>query len=184
MKDDAAMVPPNRFRDPALQERRDDQVRPPERDGFLRDAVGDVELDRNVVARHNQLRIEPLRQAVECVRQDQYAHQQILGSCSPVSQSTTRRPPKRVSICTNRCGSSTTSPMIAASRPWGCVRMAASRRLASSAAQIATSLPSFATYSGSSPRNSHAALTCGSTGIAASSSNMPTPDWRAISFKV
>ena len=47
-----------------------------------------------------ELDVEPLRQAVERVREEQDAHQQIRGSCSPVSQSTMRRPPKRVSICT------------------------------------------------------------------------------------
>ena len=43
--------------------------------------------------------------------------QQILGSCSPASQSTIRLPPSSVSICTKACASATTSPMSAASWP-------------------------------------------------------------------
>ena len=83
------------------------------------------------------------------------------GSCSPLSQSTTRRPPKRVSICTKWCGSVVTSPMRAASCPSGWARSAASAASATSAATMATSLPSLATYSGSRPRSSQAASTCG-----------------------
>ncbi|ABF08165.1 transposase ISRme5 (copy b, CMGI-2) [Cupriavidus metallidurans CH34] len=71
--------------------------------------------------------------------------QQILGSCSPLSQSTTRRPPKRVAICTKWCGSVVTSPMRAASCPSGWARMAASTASAASGATTAISLPSLAT---------------------------------------
>jgi hypothetical protein len=52
------------------------------------------------VTERDELAIKALCQAVERVGQQEDAHQQILGSCSPVSQSTTRRPPKLVSICT------------------------------------------------------------------------------------
>jgi len=45
--------------------------------------------------------------------------QQMRGNCSPDSQSTMRRPPKRVRICTKWCGSSATAPMRAARRPSG-----------------------------------------------------------------
>src|SRR6185369_13364479 len=123
---------------------RDDDLRREQRHGLLRHAVGDVELDRHLVTQREELGVETLRQAVERMSQEQDAHQQILGSCSPVSQSTTRRPPKLVSICTKWCGSSPTLPMIAAPFPSGWARIAASRPSASSGAQMATSLPSLA----------------------------------------
>lgn len=63
----------------------------------------DVELDRNRVAALAKLKMQPLRQAVEGMRQEQNAHlgpQQIRGSCSPDNQSMIRAPPKLVAICT------------------------------------------------------------------------------------
>ena len=98
--DEAAMPPPHRLGDRALEEGRDDELGRPERDRLLGDAVVDVELERELVAVARELRPEPLRQAVERVAEEQDAHQQIRGNCSPASQSTMRRPPKRVSICT------------------------------------------------------------------------------------
>ena len=77
-----------------------------------------------------------------------------------------------------------TSPMIAASAPSGWARMASSSRAASASAQMAISLPSLATYSGSRPRNSQAASTCGRTGMAASWITMPQPDCAASSLSV
>ena len=112
---------PDVLRDRALQEGRDDQVGREHPHRLDRDRVAHVEFERQLVAGVRQFDPQPLRQAVERMREQQDAHrvrrrQQMRGSCSPVSQSTTRRPPNAVSICTKRCGSSTTSPMIAASR--------------------------------------------------------------------
>ncbi len=56
---------PDGFGDRALEERRDDELRPEQRDRFLGDAIVDVEFDRNVVARFAQLDEQPLREAVE-----------------------------------------------------------------------------------------------------------------------
>jgi N6-adenosine-specific RNA methylase IME4 len=71
--------------------------------------------------------------------------QQILGNCSPLSQSTSRRPPNTVSISTKCCGSATTSPIIAASRPSGWACITASKVSANAAGQMASNLPSLAT---------------------------------------
>ena len=72
--------------------------------------------------------------------------------------------------------------MTAAAEPSGVARIAVSTASADSAGTIATSLPSFATWSGSRPRSSHAARTGAGTGIAGSSRTMPTPDACAISL--
>ncbi|WP_347339778.1 hypothetical protein [Bradyrhizobium rifense] len=86
-----------------LQERRDHKIRPMQRHALARDLGMDVELDRDIVASIPELDMQPLRQAVEGMRQEQDAHdlpQQILGNCSPDGQSTIRPPPKLVAICT------------------------------------------------------------------------------------
>src|SRR5581483_1726651 len=143
----------------------------------------DVEFDRDLVAALPQLHMQPLRQTVEGVGEKQDAHgvlnrssQHILGSCSPDSQSTMRPPPKLVDIWTNWWSSATASPMSAASRPSGCAFIAASTASATSGATIATSLPSLATWSGSSPSSSQAAATPGFTGMASSCRRKPRPD--------
>ena len=71
--------------------------------------------------------------------------QQILGSCSPVSMSTIRKPPTVVFINTLPGWSATTSPMIADSWPRLFRRMLANIFSASSALTMAISLPSLAT---------------------------------------
>ena len=76
------------------------------------------------------------------------------GSCSPGEPVDDRRPPKRVAICTKRCGSSVTLPMRAA-RPSGCARIAPARA-GRPRARDGHHLPSLATYSGSSPSSSQA----------------------------
>ena len=60
--------------------------------------------------------------------------------------------------------------------PSSCARMTDSSLSALSGGQIAISLPSLATYKGSSPNSSQAAPTSPRTGMASSSSLMPTRD--------
>ena len=68
-----------------------------------------------------------------CVSVVCFCTQQIRGNCSPLSMSTTRRPPMRLRRKTLPGRSATTSPMIAVSRPSGWPRMAA--RTASAASR-------------------------------------------------
>src|SRR5207253_558147 len=68
---------------------------------------------------------------------DRIHRQQILGSGSPTSMSTTRVPPYDATPRTVRAGSSRTSPMITASSPPGTARRAARAAPASSGATTA-----------------------------------------------
>lgn len=110
--------------------------------------------------------------------------QQMRGSGSPASQSTTRRPPKSVASSTNPAGAVATSPMTAASRPSGCARIAATRASARAGGQKARSLPSLATFNGSRPSSSQAPRTGSAIGSAASSRRIARPAAAAISFNV
>jgi hypothetical protein len=95
-----------------------------------------------------------------------------------------RRPPNTVSISTKAVRSATTSPIIAASRPSGWARIAASITVsAHSAGQIAKQLALVGDVQRVHPKNSHKARTGSCTGIAASRSRIPTPDCWAISFR-
>src|SRR5215510_9775616 len=85
-----------------------------------------------------------------------FAHQHILGNCSPDSMSTTRFPPMRVVITTMPDESGMTAPIIADSVPCTCARIANRTLSASSRDTNTSSLPSFATYKGSRPRISQA----------------------------
>lgn len=96
------------------------------------------------------------------VRRSNRRPQQIRGNCSPWSQSTTRSPPMVVRMRTSFSGSSTTVPMIAASAASGSARRVATRPSAASAAAIARSLPSLATFSGSRPSSLQAPRTSAS----------------------
>src|SRR5215471_863076 len=98
--------------------------------------------------------------------------------------STIRVVPNAVRITTIRGCASVTCPMICAAHPSSWLRSAPRARSAASAATIATSLPSLATYSGSSPSISHAPRTSSRTGIEVSSSSIPTRELPAISFSV
>ena len=104
------------------------------------------------------------------------------GSCSPMSISTIRLPPNVVSMITRPRGSATARPITDALAPiaWRC--KAASASSVASCATTQTTLPSFARYSGSSPRISHMPRTSGRIGIDASSSSMPSPVASAISL--
>src|SRR5919108_140152 len=102
-------------------------------------------------------------------------HQQMRGSGSPTSISTTRLPPNAVSSSTRPSGSARISPTTAAFRPSGCALSALTAASACSGATTATSFPSFATYSGSIPRISHAPTVSARSGSAASSSRTATP---------
>src|SRR5659263_203056 len=94
-----------------------------------------------------------------------------------------RTPPARVRIRTP-LPPSCTSPMIAASRPYGCSRSAATIASAASPATISTAFPSLARYSGSKPRISHTPRTDSRTGSRASSSTNRAFAADAISFSV
>src|SRR4051812_4554490 len=97
-------------------------------------------------------------------------HQQILGSGSPTSSSSTRRPPKLVSTSTMPGGSVLISPISwkpSASTP---------------GATIATNTPSLATYIGSIPSNSQAPATAGATGTCFSRTTIATLAARASSL--
>ena len=72
--DQAAHLPPHRLGDRTLQERRDHDIGPPQRDRLLRDSVGDVELDRDLVVARRELDVQPLRQAVIAAGQQQDPH--------------------------------------------------------------------------------------------------------------
>ncbi len=74
MDDDAAVRTPHRLGNRALQKRRDDKIGPPGRDGLLGDPIVDIELDRHRMARVDELDVEPLRETVERMRQQQDAH--------------------------------------------------------------------------------------------------------------
>src|SRR4051812_39975209 len=95
-------------------------------------------------------------------------HQQILGSGSPTSSSSTRLPPNAVLTRTMPGGSVRTSPM--------------SAKPGSGVSAIATKTPSLATYIGSIPSSSQAPATAGATGTAASSISIATPESRASSL--
>lgn len=72
--DEAAHTPPHGLRNAALEERRDDEIGLPQRDRFLRHAVGDVELDGDVVPRGNELAVTALREAVEGMAEQEDLH--------------------------------------------------------------------------------------------------------------
>jgi hypothetical protein len=71
--------------------------------------------------------------------------QQMRGSCSPESMSTTRLPPIRVFMKTKPGWSPVIEPMIAAFSPRGCACMAERTESTSSSETIAKSFPSLAT---------------------------------------
>src|ERR1035437_4506976 len=85
------------------------------------------------------------REAADLDCQAHLVYQQILGSCSPVSRSTMRRPPMRLLRRTVPRGSAKTSPMAAALRPSGCALSRASASPPAPRATITRHLPSFAT---------------------------------------
>src|SRR3954452_2606559 len=97
-------------------------------------------------------------------------HQQILGSGSPTSSSSTRLPPKPVSTRTMPGGSVLISPI-----SW-------KPSTVTSGATIATNTPSLATYSGSMPSSSHAPATAGATGMCFSLTSIATFAARASSL--
>jgi hypothetical protein len=84
MHDQAKRALQHRARNGALQERRQDEVRPEQFDGLAGDAFMDVELDRELVTIKLEFDVQPLRQAVERVHQQQDAHQ-------PAARSVPRR---------------------------------------------------------------------------------------------
>ena len=71
---DAALPFPHRIGNPSLEERRDDELRPPQRDRLFGDAIVHVELDRDVVPGGRQIDVQPLGEAVERVREEEDAH--------------------------------------------------------------------------------------------------------------
>ena len=75
MHDQAELALPDRARNGALQERRQNKVRPEQLDGLAGHAIMDVELDRELVTIALELDVQALRQAVERVHQQQDAHQ-------------------------------------------------------------------------------------------------------------
>ena len=75
MHDETQVPLPDRFRDRALQERREHEIGPPQLDGLAGHAIVNVELDRELVAVLRELDVQALRQAVERVHEQQDAHQ-------------------------------------------------------------------------------------------------------------
>jgi hypothetical protein len=65
---------PQRLGDRALEKRRDHQVGTIEARRLDRHRVGDVELDRELVAARGELGVQALREAVEAVREQEDAH--------------------------------------------------------------------------------------------------------------
>src|SRR5262249_51180567 len=119
----------------------------------------DLHLDR----RHAPLARVRLRDPYDRLGDRELVHQQIRGSGSPTSMSSTGRPPNAVSTSTSPDGSARTSPISAARSQPATERSAASASQAASGATKASSVPSFATYIGSMPRISHAPETAGWT---------------------
>ena len=78
--DQAGVLLPDRLGNRPPQIGSDDEIRPEQRHRLFRHRIGDVELDGNEMAALAQLAIEPLRQAVEGVGQEQYAHFALSGS--------------------------------------------------------------------------------------------------------
>ena len=74
MNDDRAMAAPDGFGDGALEKRRDDQIGPNSATASSVTRVVDVELDRDLVAGVRQLDVQPLREAVERVREEEDPH--------------------------------------------------------------------------------------------------------------
>ena len=95
MHNQANVSRPDRFGNRPAQIRRHDQLRLEHRHGFLGDAVGDVELDGNLVPAPLQFRPEALRQAVESVGEEQNSH----GICGINKFAAVGRPPAN-----RRCG--------------------------------------------------------------------------------
>ena len=75
MHDEAAMPLPDGARNGAFEKRRKHHVRMEQLRRLAGDVVVDVELHRQLVPVGTQLHVQPLRQAVEGVRQHQDAHQ-------------------------------------------------------------------------------------------------------------
>src|SRR5579883_2314341 len=109
--------------------------------------------------------------------------QQMRGSWSPASMSTTRLVPSSVRRVTSPGWAAQTVPIMRASLPSGWDFMTESTLPAASGGTIATSLPSLATYSGSRPNISQAPRTSSRTGISRSTSSTPTFELAAISLR-
>src|SRR5579863_2565745 len=101
-------------------------------------------------------------------RQITTLHQQIRGSGSPTSMSTTRLSPYSAATSTVPRGCSRTSPTIRASCPPGARLKASSPASACSGAITARNWPSFAMWSGSRPSSSQAPRTVSRTGMLSS----------------
>ncbi len=114
------MMTPDIFWNGPFQAKRDNEIRLEQRHRFRRHGIIDIKFYRDFVATLSQLHVQPLTETVERMGQKQNTHnQQMRGNCSPLNQSTIRLPPNSVVISTNWCGSSRTSPMMAASWPKG-----------------------------------------------------------------
>ena len=100
MHDKTGHSPPYRLRNATLHEGCNHYLGREEPHRLLGYLVVDVEFHRQVMAARRELHVETLRQAVERVGEQQNTHQQILGSCSPLSQSTIRSPPNEVRMTT------------------------------------------------------------------------------------
>ena len=87
MDDERAHGAPDVLGDRTLEERREDDVGPEQRDRLVRHRVVDVELDRDLVPRLAQRDMQPLGQRVEAVAEEQDAHQGRLMRASPFSRS-------------------------------------------------------------------------------------------------
>ena len=190
MDDRQRRLAPHRFGDRALQERRDDEVRPEQRDRLDRHRVGDVELDRR--PRGRAAASSTYSRCVEAVEARASGSRMRIGSPSadarqllagePVDDA---RPPKRVSHLDEVVR---VLDHLADDRGIAAERMRAHRRRAG----------------GRRPPRARSRRAClrwrrradrgrgtrrpprpgARPALAASSIVMPTPDWRAISLSV
>jgi hypothetical protein len=79
MHDQAYISPPDRCGNGAFQERRENHIRSKEVRCLVGDPIMYIDLDRELVAVAHEVDIEALRQAVECMHQQQDAHQTSAG---------------------------------------------------------------------------------------------------------
>ena len=112
-----------------------------------------------------------------------FTHQQMRGNCSPSSIIIGLNDPRRV-LSHTPFGERTTLPITEEDFPSFSLFMAFNTLADELGGTNATSLPSFATYSGSKPNSAQAALTSFFMGIELSSIIMPLSEEIAISFNV
>ena len=80
MHDQTEAALPERRRNGAPQERRKNHIGLPQLHGLARDVLVNIEFDGQIVAILGEFHVQPLRQAVERVHQQQDAHQPATGS--------------------------------------------------------------------------------------------------------